>query len=195
MTLTPEQKAEGRKHPISVAVLRKLVRYNPITGTLEWLPRTSDLFLEGKYHPERACAAYNSRNAGKAAFTAKTADGYLMGRIWNHPYYAHRVAYALYYGEWPEGHVDHINGDRADNRAFNLRDVPAEINARNMRWKGASEMRGVRRKKGTHAWQARINHDGKEQYLGSFATSGQAIAARREAEAKYGYHENHGRSL
>ena len=37
--------------------------------------------------------------------------------------YAHRAAWAIHFGEWPKGEIDHINGDASDNRIINLRVV------------------------------------------------------------------------
>ena len=195
MTLTPEQIASAWGTRIDVPTLRRLLSYDPETGAMHWLPRTPDLFRGADYSSERVCRAYNSKHAGKAALNTPNRDGYLTGNIWGRHYKAHRVAFALHHGFWPEGEVDHINGDKADNRASNLRDVPRSVNALNRGWKGASPMRGVRRLSDGHSWQARISKDGKEQYLGSFATAEEAMAARHRAEAAFGYHPNHGRSL
>lgn len=182
-------------HPIPIDLLRRLIRYEPETGDLYWLPRTPDLFNASQKTPEHACAVFNSGFAGQKALNQMRPDGYRVGEIFSKPYRAHRVAFALHHGRWPEHTIDHINGDRADNRAANLRDVPRVINARNMGWKNASKMRGVHRAKDSHSWHAKIGSGRRCEYLGSFPTAEEAMAARRAAEAKYGYHENHGRSL
>lgn len=46
-------------------------------------------------------------------------------------YFAHRVAWALHYGKWPEHTIDHINRIKTDNRISNLRDVPQSVNNTN----------------------------------------------------------------
>ena len=58
-------------------------------------------------------------------------DGYLKIRINNVLYSAHRLAWFLYYGEWPESEMDHINRCRTDNRIANLRVVDRITNVRN----------------------------------------------------------------
>ena len=51
-------------------------------------------------------------------------------------YMAHRIAWALYHGRWPEHTIDHINRDGTDNRISNLRDIPqAENNKNKSRYK------------------------------------------------------------
>lgn len=195
MTLTPEQIEKAWGKCIDVPTLSRLLSYDPETGNLRWLPRTPDLFRGKDYSRERVCAAYNSKHAGKIALNTPNDDGYLTGRIWGKHYHAHRVAFAIHHGSWPKNEVDHINGDHADNRAENLRDVPREINALNRGWKGSSPMRGVRRIRKSNAWHARIIKAGKEHYLGSFATAEEAMAARRRAERELGFHTNHGRAI
>jgi HNH endonuclease len=48
-------------------------------------------------------------------------DGYRYIEIDGELYRADMVAWALQTGEWPEGEIEHINGDRADNCWLNLR--------------------------------------------------------------------------
>ena len=59
--------------------------------------------------------------------------GYRVIGIGHRPYLAHRLAFVLMTGAWPADTVDHINGDRTDNRWANLRDVPMRVNAENKR--------------------------------------------------------------
>ena len=69
---------------------------------------------------------------------------------------AHRVAWAIYYGVWPTGMIDHINGDGLDNRICNLRDVTHKENARNSRRKATNKSgcSGVMRDKHKKKWVA-----------------------------------------
>lgn len=96
--------------------LRQLVEYDPETGSLIWKQRDGN-------------ARLNSKLAGKPAF-AQLSDGYLTGRIKGKNYKAHRIAWAVAYGEWPQGQIDHINGDRSDNRLPNLRVVSNSENGK-----------------------------------------------------------------
>jgi hypothetical protein len=56
-----------------------------------------------------------------------------------------------------------------------------------------SGVSGVCWAEGTQKWQAQIKVDGRMIYLGQFDELADAATARRTAEQKYGFHENHGR--
>jgi hypothetical protein len=109
--------------------------------------------------------------------------------------YGHRVAWLLVYKEWPSNHVDHINGNRSDNRIENLRVATNQENSKNSkRHKGnTSGVTGVYWSKRANKWQAYICVDGKQTYLGVFKYLEDAERARKDAEVKYGFHKNHGR--
>jgi hypothetical protein len=51
----------------------------------------------------------------------KDSNGHIQITINKKLYLAHRCAWLWFYGEWPEHDIDHINGDRSDNRLINLR--------------------------------------------------------------------------
>lgn len=78
--------------------------------------------------------------------------------------------------------VDHINGDRLDNRRSNLRVCTHGQNMMNHRGSGArSGFRGVRlTPKGR--WSVRITHQRHEIHIGTFDDKADAIAARLEKE-------------
>lgn len=94
------------------------------------------------------------------------------------------------------GQIDHINGDTSDNRAVNLREVTNQDNHKNMkRHKGnKSGHTGVYWNTAVHKWQAYIAVDGKQKYLGIYDDVKDAAKVRKEAEIKYGFHKNHGRT-
>lgn len=162
-------------------VLRQLLRYEPDTGRLFWKERSNN--------PQ-----FSARHAGKEAIVS-VRHGYLCGEIFNIPVSAHRVAFAIYYGKHPDGEVDHINGNRSDNRITNLRAVTRTINARNMKKSSANKsgVTGVSFFKAGRKWQARIMDCGKYRHLGYFQSFDDAVAARKNAEVMIGYHPNHGR--
>src|SRR3546814_6128350 len=62
------------------------------------------------------CKSFNNKHAGKPALVAPSRAGHLCGHVKGIPLLAHRVAWAIHYGEWPNGQIDHINGDPSDNR-------------------------------------------------------------------------------
>lgn len=169
----------ARKALPSCDVLRQLLRYEPGTGKLFWLPRKDD-------------PAFTTRWAGREAFTT-VERGYLQGRIFSEIHYAHRIIWRMQTGELPDD-IDHVNGNRADNRWANLRHASRAENMRNRRLSSnnASGIHNVHlTPHGT--WQAYIGNAGRSVCLGSFSTKAEAAAARQGAERALGYHRNHGR--
>ncbi len=93
---------------ITPELLRERLSYCPTTGVLRW-----------KVGP----------NAGKPAGGVKS--GYVRIAISGVNVFAHRAAWAITHGKWPNEVIDHINRNRQDNRLENLRDVSGTENARN----------------------------------------------------------------
>ena len=176
--------------------LRKLFNYDSDAGKLYWRTRTPDMFDNRKNRAERSCKAWNSRWAGKEAFTAKGTGGYHHGKIFGILYLAHRIVWALRYEKHPDLklEIDHINGVKTDNRINNLRLVTKNINSQNafMRCHNTSGFNGVSWHKSRKKWQPQIMIDGKSIYLGYFVHKDDAIAARMRANIKYGFSERHG---
>ncbi len=110
--------------------------------------------------------------------------------------YMHRIAWMLTHKKWPEGQIDHINGNRADNRLENLRDVPLGTNRKNMKKpkNNTSGYMGIGWDKGRNKWNVKIGVNGKTVNIGRFKELDEAIAAREQAEIEYGFHKNHGRT-
>jgi hypothetical protein len=178
----------------SPELLRQLLRYEPDTGKLYWRERSVDLFTATeKRSAEHACAQWNSRFAGKEAFTANNGQGYKQGCILGKTYKAHRIIWAIVYGEWI-GEVDHINGIRDDNRIEQLRDGSNGKNRKNLRLppSNKSGVMGVCWAKESKKWHSYINDNGKRVCLGYFENFDEAVSVRKKAEVRYGYHKNHG---
>jgi len=176
--------------------LRKLLRYAPDTGKLYWLERSTEFFEDGKQSAERECRRWNTRYAGEEAFITDHGEGYRQGSIFSVMYLAHRVVWAVHQGEWPTHEIDHINGVKNDNRIENLRAVTRVANSRNLpkRADNSSGVTGVTWNKNALKWTAQITVNTQQVHLGVFTKRDDAIAARKAAEAKYGFHENHGRA-
>ncbi|MEL7112724.1 MAG: HNH endonuclease [Pseudomonadota bacterium] len=173
----------------SVRVLRRLLDYCPKTGALVWKSRPRWISKT-----DAQWRRWNTRYAGKDALTAQNKQGYRHGILLRLPLRAHRVAWAIHTGSWPCGEIDHINGNKADNRFENLRVVSGDANKRNkpLQANNTSGYPGVdRQHNGT--WQASIRRYGKMVYSSTHQTVDEAIEARKAAEIEFGFHPNHGR--
>ncbi len=177
-------------------LLRKLLKYNPDTGKLYWRERTTDTFEDGKRTKDHRCKHWNSTFSNKEAFTCNS-HGYKAGIVLRQNHQAHRVIWAMYYGEWPENDIDHINGIRDDNRITNLRSVTRLENARNLsRAKNnTSGFTGVSWYKKNKKWGANIIVNKKIKFLGLFENINDAVKARKKAENEIGFHPGHGKVL
>jgi hypothetical protein len=165
--------------------LRSVLRYDAVTGGLEWRERPVESFIDRavKMSPQDVMRSWNTRFAGKPAMTAKSAAGYRFGNIKRSVVYAHRVAWAIVHGAWPSQSIDHINGFRDDNRLANLRDVSHGDNMRNLHKVPAHGCFGV--KPYRNHWIARICVHGRDVHLGVHATKDEAVMARQVAEDYY----------
>jgi hypothetical protein len=116
----------------------------------------------------------------------KDKDGYMKVRFSGHLLPAHKIVWAMTYGEYPEL-IDHINGVRTDNSAENLRVVTKQENGINKakRSDNSSGVTGVRWHKQRNKWNARIKVEGKEMSLGMFADFDDAVSARLKAELEH----------
>ncbi len=187
------------KRPLPDAVtLRKLLRYDPETGKLFWRERTPDMFEgQSRLTAEQRCKSWNSKNAGKEAFCSPM-KGYMMGCVLGQHHLAHRIAWAIYSGRNDFDHIDHINGDRGDNRIINLRCIGHLGNMKNVRQRHDCEsgVTGVNRHfhkaSGRRTWVARIQVNKRRICLGYFETKEEAINARQRAAIQYGFGPNHG---
>ena len=115
------------------------------------------------------------------------------GKILGIRYSGHRLAWLMVYGRWPNEMIDHINGDRSDNRIENLREISAAENHYNLGVPKSNKSGcvGVYRSKEGN-WCAEITKHSKKVHLGTFASLLEAAEARKAAEREYGFHKNHG---
>lgn len=141
--------------------LRSRYDYDPLTGVFT-----------------RRVSRSNSVKVGSAAGSASS-DGYL--RIWidGHSYKAHRLAWLHAYGVWPTKQIDHLNGDRADNRIANLReaDQPEQNANTRRRTNNTSGRRGVSLHKASGKYTARLSFRGRIVHCTYHDTPEEASAA------------------
>lgn len=154
---------------LTAARLRELLRYDPDTGAFIRL------------------SARASSHIGKQAGCVNKSLGYVIISVEGATYYGHRLAFLWMTGEWPHGQADHINGERADNRWCNLRDVSKTANVQNVhkaRRHNASGFLGVRKARRGSRWDSMITVNKRLTYIGSFASPEEAHAAYLEAKRR-----------
>jgi hypothetical protein len=97
-----------------------------------------------------------------------------------------RLAWFYYYGHWPKNHIDHINGDKHNDRIANLRDVDGRTNNSNLEKHRNGKLVGatynIKGPKGRF-WASRIKTKGVETHLGFYATQQEAHEAYNKALA------------
>lgn len=159
---------------LTQAILQSKLHYSPDTGIFTWLT-----------------GSFKNKPAGCVSGTLPD-GGYVIIRVNNKVYQAHRLAWLYVYGSFPDGLIDHKNRNRTDNRIENLRVASDAINSRNQAiYKNSpTGYHGVT----AHGkrWRARINVNGKKYHLGVFDTIEEAAAKRREVELQLGFSETHG---
>ena len=126
--------------------------------------------------------------------TKRSNHKYRVVKVKGKEYKVHRLIWQYFFGEKPNGHIDHINGNTLDNRIINLRVVDNATNSKNrsIQSNNKSGYHGINQLPSGN-WRVRINHNKKRITIGTFKSFREAKVARLEAEIKYEYHNNHGR--
>jgi hypothetical protein len=153
---------------VTAEEVRHMLDYHPTTGHMYWAnPRAGQI--------KRGARAGSIQN------------GYRRLHIGGRVYFAHRLIWLWVHGKWPEGEIDHANGDPDDNRISNLREANRSENTRNSRLRkdNKSGFKGVTRHKRTGKWYASIRMNGKPKSLGYFDAPESAHAAYCAAAAKH----------
>ena len=152
--------AKPHSNPVSIEELRRILDYNPETGEFCW-----KVYRPGK-KPNQ--------------FGVMATNGYVVTRIGYQKYLLHRLAWAHFYGYWPQN-VDHINRIKTDNRICNLREATRSQNLANRSVRAKSGFKGVVLVKGRY--RASITVNSKSNYLGLYTTPEEAHL-RYATEAK-----------
>ncbi|MFN6993710.1 MAG: HNH endonuclease [Aquincola tertiaricarbonis] len=145
--------------------LRRRLSYDAASGKLTW-----------RVHARHALVGKNAGSANRL--------GYIRFKLSGRFILAHRAAWALHFGEWPAADLDHIDGNKANNRIENLRLASAAENAQNrtLHRNNSSGFPGVYAMQGR--WRARIRVPGKRLSLGLFDTPEEAHTAYAAAKAR-----------
>lgn len=153
--------------------VEELLHYDPETGYFFWKK------LEGRGHRELG---------GKVA-GCLAPNGYIMLGIDRKLYRAHRVVFLLENGEFPKQYVDHIDGDKKNNKRDNLRLVTQQQNAYNAKphKDSVTKVKGVYWDKERELYVAQIWLNGKHIHLGRYETLEEASVVAKNSRI-----ENHG---
>lgn len=157
------------KKSIDIDDLRAAIGYSARSGLI----RRADDVRSGR----KATGMVMARK-GDVAGTV-TALGYVSVSIGGMKIPAHRIAWAYTFGEWPAEEIDHINGDKTDNRLDNLRLADRSQNCRNagIRKDNTSGFKGVTFRRSTGKWISQIAADGRRIHIGVFHSAVDAAKA------------------
>jgi hypothetical protein len=179
---------------IPIDVLKALIFIDESTGNIYWKERSDHFFKSKKRSAKSNASAWNKVYKNKLAFNFITRSGYLKGTLFGRKFYAHRVVYAYFNNVWPV-QIDHIDGNKLNNKLSNLRNVDQSTNSKNLP-KSKSNTTGFtgvhfdnRRKK----FIAKLMVNKRSIHIGEFTSLDEAISARKNANINYSFHENHGR--
>lgn len=134
-------------------------------------------------------------NPGDEAGAIHKISKYHSVMVDNERYQTHRIIWKLVKGEEPIGEIDHINGNRSDNRIKNLRLVDKAANLKNQKKykNNKSGMPGIYWNEQKKKWCVQVTSDGIQRYYGCFEKLSDAKNKRIEAQAEFSFHKNHGR--
>lgn len=152
---------------LTIERLRQVLRYEPATGNFFWVHRDT-----------------HKSKLGKQASIIRS-HGYLSVCIDSVYYYTHRLVWMYVNGRMPDV-IDHINGNKQDNRIENLRSVDQKTNAENVvkpRKHNKSGLIGAYKAK--NKFKSKIKIDGKYVYLGMFETPEDASQAFIDMKRKH----------
>lgn len=162
-----------RQARIDIEIIHESLEYDPETGSFRWKVRPRSHFSS-----QRGMSIWNTKYSGKVAGSLDR-EGYTVIRILERHFYAHRLAWVITHGVEPPVSIDHINGDKSDNRLANLRLATSSENCRNTQTRrdNKSGHKGVSWHNGNKAWVAKIKVHGATFHLGTFEDKQAAIDA------------------
>lgn len=149
--------------------------------------------LKGLFHYDPETGIFTrkfSHARHKAGMQAgyEMTDGYHVIGINRKYHMIHRLAWLYMYGEFPDGFIDHINGERDDNRICNLRIVTPRENCENLKLPTIASTTGylgVMFDKRRNKYIAKIQVNYKQIHLGEFNEPEVAYEAYLAAKRKY----------
>lgn len=168
MTKGPKGTAvtKRREGILSLGEVAATISYDPVTGEFKRLKGKQGCLPDGR-------------------IGSRTKAGYWCICVNYRVYMAHRLAWLFMTGAWPTTQVDHINGNRMDNRWENLRLATNQQNQANRKATSICGYKGVSWEKGIRRWRAKIFVDGKRISLGCYGDAIDAALAYNDAAVFY----------
>ena len=143
---------------VTEQMIRNCLRYEPETGKIYWTDHWTKNQLVG------------------TEATSQLQRCYLRVKINGQTFRQHNVAWFLYFGEWPDDVLDHIDGNKTNNRISNLRSTDKYGNARNKASASGTGYKGVSKRKNGR-YSSTITPQGTYTHLGTFDTAMEAAKA------------------
>jgi hypothetical protein len=171
------ERMKEREAQLPVSELRRLFKYCPVGGELWWKWRDD---VRRQWNTQFAGTLAGTLAPNRAIHIAITLHGERLG-----VFFAHRIAWALWHGEWPKDVIDHENGDERNNWIGNLRQATIGENLCNRRAvEGTVPYRGVYFNVQRGKFAAQIKKDKKWHWLGLFDTAEDAAEAYDKAAVR-----------
>ena len=159
-----------------------MIEYNYVHERFNYDPESGILTWKKREEIKRYDYRWNIQYAEKRAGGLDEEQGYRKVTLDGIRYREHRLIWLWMTGNFPKEQIDHINGDRSDNRWNNLREANNSENQQNKKAKNKSGIYWSEKRK---KWSAQIGINGKNIFLGRFADSDAAHNAYLLAKAKY----------
>lgn len=145
-----------------------------------------DLLRQLSYDPETGVFKWRIKKCRVEAgdIAGRKSNGYVVIKINQGHYPAHRLAWFYMKQVWPAHQIDHIDRVRNNNRWINLREATNKQNHENLGLNrtNTSGEKGVRWEAARRRWFAFITHNSVMKNLGRYVEKADAVAARRQAE-------------
>ena len=151
-----------------------------INHVLYWKPISSSGRKRSSQYANKKCGCVS-------------AMGYIQVRMGVDKFMAHRIIWAMHYGYWPKNGIDHINGDKTDNRIDNMRETTQFENSKNAGKYPRTEnwiATGVSRHKNKFKATAQVNK--QKVHIGVYKCHTAAMIARKLFDINKGFTDRHG---
>lgn len=189
VTERPFEIKKDKLYDIGVDELSKIFNYDSVSGEIKWsISRPLEHFASNG-----SMKMFNSLRGGKLCGVIDS-KGYLHIQVYNYQLKGHRLAFYIYHG-WLPKEVDHINGNRSDNRIENLRPCDRSRNSMNKKISSNNKcgLKGVYWSKSDNKYRAQIWLNGASVIIGTFSCKFEAHKAYcKEADKIFKEFSNHG---